>query len=320
MYLESFNNPLEFCHFFEQLKLDKCSIKKSKMKPFWMVWSNGDSLSRYHFMTHQIIFKHGDDLRQDMLTLQLLKLMDTIWKDEGEDYCLSPYSCLATGSRTGLIEVVRGAQTIMSIQNESRRAVMQLDPLQLHRWLEKATLGSREMYERAINNFTRSCAGYCVATFVLGIRDRHNDNIMADETGRLFHIDFGHILNNKKKKFGINRERVPFVLPVDFVFVITRGKQIESAQEEYKKFVDLCVSAYLSLRRHSRLILTLLSIMLVADLPELQNLRDLDYVRHSLAVDKDEKSAESFFRNVLNQAYSGGWSTKLDWYFHWMNS
>jgi len=30
-----------------------------------------------------LIFKNGDDLRQDMLTIQILKLMNTIWNNEG---------------------------------------------------------------------------------------------------------------------------------------------------------------------------------------------------------------------------------------------
>lgn len=41
---------------------------------------------------------------------------------------------------------------------------------------------------KAVTEFTLSCAGYCVATYVLGIADRHSDNIMVKRNGQVRHV------------------------------------------------------------------------------------------------------------------------------------
>jgi hypothetical protein len=57
----------------------------------------GESVDPATPRTFRVIFKNGDDLRQDQLVMQLIRLMDTQLKKVGLDLCLSPYTILATG-------------------------------------------------------------------------------------------------------------------------------------------------------------------------------------------------------------------------------
>uniref|UniRef100_A0A8D2AVX8 Phosphatidylinositol 4,5-bisphosphate 3-kinase catalytic subunit delta isoform n=1 Tax=Sciurus vulgaris TaxID=55149 RepID=A0A8D2AVX8_SCIVU len=312
-YLEALSHlqsPLDPSTLLAEVCVEQCTFMDSKMKPLWIMYSSEEAGSA----GVGIIFKNGDDLRQDMLTLQMIQLMDVLWKQEGLDLRMTPYGCLPTGDRTGLIEVVLHSDTIANIQlnksNMAATAAFNKDALL--NWLKSKNPG--EALDRAIEEFTLSCAGYCVATYVLGIGDRHSDNIMIRESGQLFHIDFGHFLGNFKTKFGINRERVPFILTYDFVHVIQQGKTSNS--EKFERFRGYCERAYTILRRHGLLFLHLFALMRAAGLPELSCSKDIQYLKDSLALGKTEEEALKHFRVKFNEALRESWKTKVNWLAH----
>ncbi|XP_034054362.1 phosphatidylinositol 4,5-bisphosphate 3-kinase catalytic subunit beta isoform isoform X2 [Gymnodraco acuticeps] len=308
--LSDLHSPLNPNILLSGINVERCRYMDSKMKPLWIVYNNklmgGDTLG--------IIFKNGDDLRQDMLTLQILRLMDLLWKEANLDLRIVPYGCLATGDRSGLIEVVSSADTIANIQltssNVAAAAAFNKDALL--NWLKERNTG--DALERAIEEFTLSCAGYCVATYVLGIGDRHSDNIMVRSTGQLFHIDFGHILGNFKSKFGIKRERVPFILTHDFIHVIQQGKT--GYTEKFASFRKYCEEAYLVLRKNGNLFITLFALMLTAGLPELTSVKDIQYLKDSLALGKTDDDALKQFRQKFDEALRESWTTKVNWMAH----
>lgn len=52
------------------LQIEKCKVMASKKKPLWLEFKCADPTVLSN-ETIGIIFKHGDDLRQDMLILQV---------------------------------------------------------------------------------------------------------------------------------------------------------------------------------------------------------------------------------------------------------
>uniref|UniRef100_A0A6B2KWV1 Phosphatidylinositol 3-kinase n=1 Tax=Arcella intermedia TaxID=1963864 RepID=A0A6B2KWV1_9EUKA len=262
----------------KRIKIEKCKVMDSKMKPLWLVFENADPQGS----DFSVIYKMGDDLRQDMLVLQMFRIMDRIWKKEKLDLMLSPYNVLATGAfreaQTGMIEAVTGSNTIGGILKDQESGTF--SETYLLQWLLGKNQDDNSL-KNAIDNFTSSAAGYSVATYILGIGDRHCDNIMIKHDGRVFHIDYGHILGNFKEKLGVKREIDPFVFTPAWRYVITRGK--ENPQNFSNRFLGLGNSALELLRKNRNLFVDLFVMMLASDMPELNKPQNLAYLVDTLS-------------------------------------
>ena len=131
-----------------------------------------------------------------------------------------------------------------------------------------------------IETFSFSClAGYCIITYLLGVGDRHLDNLLLTKKGHLFHVDFGYILGRDPKPFPppmkLSREMVEAMGGV--------------GSDHYQTFRKLCYTAFLHLRRHANLILNLFNLMIDATIPDI-----------ALEPDKTVKKVQDKFRLDLN--------------------
>ncbi|MGH0121236.1 UNVERIFIED_CONTAM: hypothetical protein FKN15_025943 [Acipenser sinensis] len=290
----------------KELNIKACSFFNSNAVPLKITLVNADPLGE----EINVMFKVGEDLRQDMLALQLIKIMDKLWVQEGLDLRIVNFKCISTGKDRGMVELVPASDTLRKIQVEYGVTGSFKDK-PLAEWLRKYNPAEEE-YEKASENFIYSCAGCCVATYVLGICDRHNDNIMLRSTGHMFHIDFGKFLGHAQMFGSFKRDRAPFVLTSDMAYVINGG---ERPTRRFQLFVDLCCQAYNLIRKHTNLFLNLLSLMTSSGLPELTGVQDLKYVYDALQPQTTDAEATIFFTRLIESSL-GSVATKFNFFIH----
>ena len=109
-----------------------------------------------------------------------------------------------------------------------------------------------------MDTYVKSCAGYCVMTYLLGVGDRHFDNLMLTEEGNLFHIDFGFMLSAANSPGGgMNFEKAPFKLTLEFIEVMGGPDG-----DMFQYFRTLVRQGFVASRKHMGEILPLLEIIL----------------------------------------------------------
>ena len=219
-------------------KPEQSTVFISKQYPVKLAFVTEDPTQEY-----AMLFKNGDDLRQDQLIIQIIRLMDKLLKDVNLDMCLKPYNVIATSIRDGFVEFVQNSSTIQD------------------RIKKKQSLGNY-LKENLANNpdiietFIKSCAGYCVITYLLGIGDRHLENLMVDNKGHLFHIDFGFILGKDPRP-----KPPPMKLCKEMV-----GAMGGENSQGYNTFKTKCVEVFLQLRKNCKLIVNLFYLMIHSSL------------------------------------------------------
>lgn len=239
-YSEPVECPLNPDMKIEFIHLEGTKVKNSYTQPTVVPnrLSNGD--------LYEILYKK-ENVRRDQLVISIFKLINIIVREEcGIDLDIVTYNILPLDKDSGLVEIVSDCDTIYSIQ---KKGITILNYILENN--DNTRVG--DLKER----FVKTVAACCVITYLLGIGDRHLDNIMIKKDGRVFHIDFGYILGDEP---GI---RSPGIRMTSSIVDAIGG----CGSKHYPRFKELCSLIYNCLRKHMNVFLNFMLL-----LPKLSNL------------------------------------------------
>ncbi|KAM3416800.1 Phosphatidylinositol 3-kinase VPS34 [Cercospora zeina] len=280
---------------------DDCNVFKSSLLPL-LLNVKTDTGEKYPF-----IFKSGDDLRQDQLVLQIIALMDRLLRKENLDLKLTPYRTLATSTLAGAVQFIASTPVSNILQDPKYNSSI-LGYLKAHNPPSSGTDSVLGVRKDAMDNYVKSVAGYCVVTYLLGVGDRHLDNLLLTEDGHFLHIDFGYILGRDPKPMAplmkLSREMIEGMG--------SGNAGGASGESQFDIFRQYCFTAYTTLRRQSSLILNLFALMQDAGIPGLAIFGDqaVRKVEERFKLDVSEDDAVRFFSEMIDREI-GAWGPVL---------
>lgn len=301
-----------------------------------------------------LLYKHSEDLRQEMFAIGFVKACDTILKSCGLDLKLITFRCISVGKNQGFIEWVHGSVPLSELSHafagsifgnqekgasskvpdtptgedlvdEDEQSSVALAGLTkyetLQRWnsdvseqgdsgklpnnpvqdyLRSFAYDADAPYmirKEAMDTYVKSCAGYCAVTYILGVGDRHLDNLLLHQTGHFFHCDFSYILGKDPKKY----------LPVRISEDMVNGMGGRSS-DSFIMFLSLTCAAFLTLRRpeNVRYLLSMVRMMEGCALPDVETNQTIEAsilgIRKRLQLDLTEDEAITFMEKLIEDS------------------
>lgn len=271
---------------------EESNVFKSSLSPVLINFKTSEG-KKYPF-----IFKFGDDLRQDQLVIQIISLMDRLLRKENLDLKLTPYRILATSSNAGAAQFI--PSTSLSAACQKYKGSI-LAYLKANNPDDSEPFGVRK---EVMDTYVKSCAGYCVITYLLGVGDRHLDNLLLAPDGHFFHADFGFILGRDPK---------PFAPMMKLCKEMVEGMG-GATSTFYLQFKQYCFTVYTTLRKSANLILNLFSLMVDANIPDIRVEPDKAVlkVKERFHLEMSEEEAIKHFEQLINDSVSAIFGVVID--------
>lgn len=248
MQTKQFVIPTNINYICKSICSDDFNIKHSASLPLIMSFICSNMNTKFfNIMSnikYNVMFKF-EDIRKDQIICNLIKLASLILKQENIDVDILTYRVRPTGFAHGFVELVPNSQTIRFIKEKMKFSI-------LNYMMEN---NSSESIDQVRRRFLKSCAAYCVITYLFGIGDRHLENIMITRDGTLFHIDFSYILGCDPKPLTNPTMRISS----DMIDALGGANS-----HYYIEFKQLCTEIFNALRKHVNLFITIMD--MIADI------------------------------------------------------
>jgi phosphatidylinositol 3-kinase len=151
--------------------------------------------------------------------------------------------------------------------------------------------------KNVMDTYIKSAAGYSVVTYILGVGDRHLDNLLLHQSGAFFHCDFSFILGSDPKTY----------LPVRVTEDMIHGMGgLES--DNYARFLSAVGASFLVLRRpeNTRLLLSMVRLLEFSCIPDISENQRADQavfgMRDRLRLELSDQDAVSFIENLVESS------------------
>ena len=176
------------------------------------------------------------------------------------------------------------------------------------KFLEARSKSEAEL-KQITDTYLQSSAGYAAVTYLLAIGDRHLENLMVQDSGHLFHIDFGYILGKNPP----NKDR--WVPPIRINEPMVKGMGgIDS--KGYAEFKQKTIDAIIHLRNYRQLILNILLLMTnagMADLTEVEAERTLGQLNDRFLPNMRPAQAREKFAELIDDSVNASFAEYMEY-------
>ncbi|KAL4503352.1 hypothetical protein ABPG72_000958 [Tetrahymena utriculariae] len=279
-----------------------------KLEPWGEFWEDKKKLIRAQseygkyksYCCRAVIFKGGDDLRQEILAMQLIYKFQEIFEQAQLKLWLRPYEILVLSASSGILEFLPDTLSIDALKKKVDGFTNLYDFYQ-------DTFG--DYFEEAQKNFIESLAGYSIVSFLLQFKDRHNGNILINNEGRLIHIDFGFMFSISPGN--MNWENAPFKLTKEYVQLMGGLKS-----DQYSYYKDLLFMGFQAILEKVEDIIFMVQIMQEdSDLPCFKYF-DQQVFRQRFREDLKDNDAglRQYVEKLVNDSYDNTRTNLYDYF------